>query len=83
MLRPAGVTQNDFRALHYGRKADSTPCTTDAQAAALLGEGSLLDTLVDGRTRTYQWTGRGRWGRMEATFRDGQLVSKFQMLLQY
>lgn len=82
-LRPAGVTQNDFRALHYGRKSDGIPRTTYAQAVALMGEGTLLETSADGRTRTYQWSGGGRWGRLEATFHDGQLKGKTQILLQY
>ena len=42
----------------------------------MLGEGSLLHVSTDGRTRTYQWNGGGRWARLEATFRDGYVISK-------
>jgi hypothetical protein len=41
-----------------------------------------VDTSADGHTRTYQWNGGGHWARMEATFRDGYLVSKMQFLLR-
>jgi hypothetical protein len=78
--RPAGVTLHDYRGLNFQARADQPP-TTYVQAAAQLGEGMLVDTSADGRTRTYQWKGGGRWARLEASFRGGQLVSKMQFLL--
>jgi len=80
--RPAGVTQLDYRALHFHDQDSLWLQTTYAQAAANLGEGVLVDTSADGHTRTYQWNGGGKWARMEATFRDGYLVSKMQFLLR-
>ncbi len=80
--RPAGVSQLDYRALHFRDKDSLWLHTTYAQAAAELGTGTLVDTSADGHTRTYQWNGGGKWARMEATFRDGYLVSKMQFLLR-
>jgi hypothetical protein len=80
--RPAGVSQLDYRALHLRDKDSLWLHTTYAQAAAQLGTGTLVDTSADGHSRTYQWNGGGRWARMEATFRDGYLVSKMQVLLR-
>gem|GEM_PF-5144091 len=80
-LRPQGVTQNDFKAL-YGRSAQR-PSISYAQVVARLGEGSPVDSSADGRTRTYQWHGGGRWARLEATFQDGHLVGKGQFLLSH
>ena len=77
-LRPQGVTQSEFKDL-YGRSAQG-PSISYAQAVARLGNGSPVDSSADGRTRTYQWNGGGRWARLEATFRDGHLVGKGQFL---
>jgi hypothetical protein len=80
--RPVGVTQLDYRVLHFHDKDSLWLHTTYAQAAAQFGEGSLVESSADGHTRTYQWNGGGKWARMEATFRDGYLVSKMQFLLR-
>jgi hypothetical protein len=79
--RPGGVTQNDYRALGH-RSWDRTPAPTYAQAAARRGEGSLIDMSADGRTRTCQWNGGGRWARLEASFRDDKAVGRMQFLLR-
>lgn len=80
-LRPQGVTLLDYNAL-YLRPVQGMPQTSYAQAAARLGEGTLLTTSADGHTRTYQWSGGGRWARLEATFRDGYAVRKYQFALR-
>lgn len=80
-LRPHGVTLLDYNAL-YLRPVQGISQTSYAQAAARLGEGTLLTTSADGRTCTYQWNGGGRWARLEATFRDGYVVRKYQFALE-
>jgi hypothetical protein len=80
-LRPEGATQIDFRALGHN-SWDSLPPVTYAQATARMGEGSLVKASPDGRTRTYQWNGGGRWARLEATFRDDSVVGRMQFLLR-
>lgn len=56
--------------------------TSYEDVVAYLGEGTLLTVSADGRTRSYQWNGGGSWGRLEATFRDGYLISKKQFALR-
>lgn len=79
--RPDGVTRNDFRALNHDTWSDVSRMTY-AQAAVRMGAGSLVDMSADGRTRTYQWNGGGRWARLEATFRDDSVVGRMQFLLR-
>ena len=75
--RPAGVTHRDYRDLRLNQLP-----TTYAQAVAQLGEGAQVEESADGRTRTYQWSGGGRWARLEATFYDRSAVGKQQFMLE-